>query len=334
MLRRLGIGLAVVVALGVGIGGLVSPTWSLFGQGTTSPGNSVGAATDFRAPTASASVIIKSEGGTPGYIRKGGAYTVLANVGDTGNPASGVSTVTANVTTVTAGQTASSLSAGSFSAGGTAYNRGSASLTAGASLAVGTYGYSLTSTDVAGNAGTQTGFSVIVDNTAPVASDVQTANAGGTAGKAELGDTITFTFSEPIEPGSILSGWGGTSTSVVVRIDDGTNLGLGNDPLTVWNSANSAQLPLGSVDLGRSDYRVTLLGLGGPISFGASGTPSTMVMSGNQVTVTLGTPSATADTAAGTGTMTWTPSTTPWDRAGNRLSGGAATESGSADKEF
>ena len=106
MLRRLVIGLAVVVALGVGIGGLVSPTWSLSGQGATSPGNSVGAATDFRAPTASASVIIKSEGGTPGYIRKGGAYTVLANVGDTGNPASGVSTVTANVSTVTAGQTA------------------------------------------------------------------------------------------------------------------------------------------------------------------------------------------------------------------------------------
>ena len=59
-----------------------------------------------------------------------------------------------------------------------------------------------------------------------------------------------------------------------------------------------------------------------------------MVLTGPTITITLGTPSGTTITAAGTGTMTWTPSTTPYDSAGNRMPATAATESGAADKEF
>jgi hypothetical protein len=59
-----------------------------------------------------------------------------------------------------------------------------------------------------------------------------------------------------------------------------------------------------------------------------------MVMSGSTITLTLGTPSVTAETAAGSGTMTWTPSASATDRAGNALSTSAVTESGSGDKEF
>jgi hypothetical protein len=333
--RRVAIAASLALATGLCVSGLVAPTWSKFSKTTTSAANSLAAAPDFRAPTASASVILKSQGGTPGYIKKGGAYTALANVTDTGNPASGVSSVTGNVSTVTAGQTAAALSAGSFSAGGVSYNRGSASLTAGASLTEGTKTYSLTSTDVAGNVGTQSSFSVVVDNTAPTGSDVQTTNvSGGTVGMAQTGDTIVFTFSEPIEPTSILAGWTGASTNVVVRIADGGALG-GNDAVTIRNSANSAQLPFGSVDLGRSDYRSTFLGLGGDISFGVTGTPSTMVMSGNQVTVTLGTrDDSTTNTAGGNGTMSWGPVATPYDRAANVMTTGAVSESGGADKEF
>jgi len=330
--RRLAVAASLALAAGLGVSGLVAPTWSSFGKSAANTADSLASAPDFRAPTASASVILKSQGGTPGFIKQGGSYTVLAQVTDTGNPASGVSSVTANVTSVTAGQTAAALSAGSFSAGGVSYNRGSAGLTAGASLTEGTKTYSLTSTDVAGNSGTQSSFSVVVDNTAPTAADVQTTNhAGGTAGKPETGDTIVFTFSEPMEPGSILAGWTGGATSVVVRIDDGGGLlGLGNDALTIRNSANSAQLPFGSVDLGRGDYRVTALGLGGPINF----TSSSMAMSGSTVTVTLGTPDATADTAGGSGTMTWGPVATPYDRAANVMTTASATESGGADREF
>jgi hypothetical protein len=59
-----------------------------------------------------------------------------------------------------------------------------------------------------------------------------------------------------------------------------------------------------------------------------------MVMNGSTITITLGTPSVTADTAAGSGTMTWTPSASATDRAGNAASTSTVTENGSGDKEF
>jgi hypothetical protein len=59
-----------------------------------------------------------------------------------------------------------------------------------------------------------------------------------------------------------------------------------------------------------------------------------MVMSGSALTVTLGTPSATAGTAAGTGTMVWTPTTTVTDAAGNAVSANTVNETGTGDKDF
>ena len=70
-------------------------------------------------------------GGVGGFIKKGGTYYVYANVTDTGNPASGVSTVNANVSAITSGSTAATLTAGTFTVDGVSYNRRSASLTAG-----------------------------------------------------------------------------------------------------------------------------------------------------------------------------------------------------------
>lgn len=174
---------------------------------------------------------------------------------------------------------------------------------------------------------------------APIAADVQTTNAG-TNGLAEAGDSLVLSFNEPIEPASILAGWNGAATSVVVRINDNGLLGLplGNDSVQIWNVANSAALPLGTVDLGRSDYISGLLG--GSVRFGASGTASTMTMSGNTVTIVLGTYNATPildparTTAGGNGTATWTPVATPYDRAENTMSAAAASESGVADREF
>ena len=178
-----------------------------------------------------------------------------------------------------------------------------------------------------------------IDNTAPKASDVQTANGGTTVGLAEEKDSITYTFSEPIEPESILAGWTGASTNVVVRMVDNGILGLptGNDELFVYNAANTATLPFGAVNMGRGDYVAGLLG--GSINFGAGGTKTTMVMSGNTITFTLGTEAAEGllvgpTTAAAAGTMVWTPVATPYDRAGNVMSTAAATESGAADKDF
>jgi hypothetical protein len=286
--------------------------------------NSFSTKADWEAPSASESVTAKTVGYSPGYIKQGGTYYVYANIADGGNPASGVSTATVDVSTIDSGQTAVALASGSFSVGGVAYNRRTASLTANASITAGTYSYTISMTDVAGNARLQTGFSVVVDNTVPAASDIQTANGGAIVGRADQGDTITYTYSEPIDPNSILAGWTGVAQNVVVRLNQVT----GNDTVTIYNSTNSTQLPFGTVQLGRSDYTSTSR------TFGATGTASTMVMSGNAITLMLGTQSGAATTAAGTGTMNWTPSATAQDRAGNACSTTAKTETGTADKEF
>jgi hypothetical protein len=316
---------AAIVAVLLGSAALAQESvWGNFTAKAPSAGNSITAATDFRAPTVSASTLAKTGGGTTGQIKKGGTYYAYANVSDTGNPASGVATVTANVSTITAGSTAVALSAGSFTAGGVSYGYRSAALTAGTGLAAGSYSYSLTTTDTAGNSKTHSGYSVVVDNTVPAGTDVQTANGGTTNGLAQAGDSISFSFSKAIDPNSIRSGWSGSSTNVVLRLNNGS--GSSNDTVTVYNATNATQLPLGSVNLGRTDYTSA------NITFGATGTASAMTMSGNTITITLGTQSAAATTAAATGTMTWTPSASATDPAGNGTATAAVTET--ADKEF
>jgi hypothetical protein len=304
---------------------------------TSNEGNVVTAAPDFVPPAITATVAAKSLGGVTGYVRKGGGYYVYANVSaDTGNPASGLATVKANAAELTSGQTEVTLTSGTYTAGGVSYNYRSAELTANAAVE-GSKSFSVTAKDNAGNAKTLSG-TAIVDNLVPTAADIQTTNkSGGTNGLAELGDTIVYTFSEPIDPQSVLAGWTGASTPVVVRLVDNGLLGLatGNDEVVIYNSTNGTQLPLGAINMGRSDYVAGLLG--GYCSFGVSGTTSTMVMSGNTITITLGTEVGVLvgpTTAAGTGTMVWTPVATPYDRAGNVMSTTAATESGAADKDF
>ena len=301
--------------------------YAVWSKQRTVPSNAFTTAADWSAPTTASSVIAKTVGYTPGYIKQGGTYYVYANVTDVGNPPVGVSTVTTNVSTITTGSTAVSLVSGSYSVGGVSYNYRSASITANVSLSAATYTYSITATDAGSRSATTNTWSVIVDNTVPTASNIQAVNGGSIAGRAEIGDTITYTFSEPIEPNSILSGWTGASTSVVLRLNDG---GLGNDTVTIFNAANSSQLPLGSVSLARTDY--TSLGVN--ITFGASGTPSTMVMSGNAIAITLGTQSTAATTASGNGTMVWTPSASATDRAGNACSTATRNEPNPNDKEF
>jgi hypothetical protein len=273
-------------------------------------------------------VIQKTEGGTPGYIRQGGTFHAFANASDSGNPASGVASASGNLSSIAAGQTATALNAGTFAVFGTSYGFGSAAVTANASLAAGTYNYSLTSTDVAGNARTQTGFSVVVDNTAPSGSDVQTANHGSIVGRPELSDTLTLTYTEPIDPSSLVSGWNGASaTNVVVHIDNNVPTAANNDAVAVYSAANTTQVPLGSVNLAANNY------VGADRTFGATGTASTIVQSGNSFVVTLGTPSAATTTGASS-TMIWTPASGATDRAGNHSTTTNVSESGAADREF
>lgn len=311
-----------------------------FADNTVQATSAFGTAPDWVAPIVGSTTIAKAIGYLAGSIKQGGSYYVYANVTDTGNPASGVAATgeSADVSAVTPGGTAVTLVAGSYSVGGVSYSHRSAPLVATTPLSVGSKAYSVTSVDVAGNTRVQAGYAVTVDNTAPTASDVQTTNvSGGTVGRAQPGDTIVFTYSEQLDPQSILAGWTGSSTNVVVRlIDGGCTLFLcSDDSFTVWNGANTSQLPFGSVNLNRSDYHGGgLLGAKAPLTFGASGTPSTMVQSDVTITVTLGTGSGTAETANGSATMNWSPTTTPYDAAGNSATSASINESGSSDREF
>jgi hypothetical protein len=202
---------------------------------------------DVTPPVVASSVISKTVPYLPGHVAQGGTYHVYANVTDAG---SGVASVRANVSGITTGQTSVALVAGSYSIGGVAYGYRSASVTANGTLAAGAKAYTITAADVATNSVTQGGFSVNVDNTRPTGAAIATVNGGAIVGRPELGDSITFTFSEIIDPESVLPTWTGTSTSVVVRI---ANV-AGGDTLTVRNAANSAQLPFGSVNLGGTGY--------------------------------------------------------------------------------
>lgn len=296
-----------------------------FVAASSNPRAALGAHTDWSVPTAT-SAIGKTAGGIVGSIKQGGTYYVYANARDTGNPATGISTVSGNLNTISSSAGSVALVAGSYTAGGTAYNYRSASVTARATLAAASYAYTLTLTDVAANSFTQSGFAVTVENTAPTASDVQTVNVtAGTAGKPELGDRVVLTFNEPVDPNSILAGWSGAATNVVVRITEG---GAGNDALTVRNTTNSAQLPLGSINLARTDFATATR------DFGATGTAAQMVQSGNMITLTLGTPSGTTGLAAAAAAMIWTPSATATDGAGNAAAVTARTETGTADLDF
>jgi hypothetical protein len=326
------------IALAVAIGTGIPAALATFGDANVQARSTFTAATDWAAPQVSSTVIAKATGYLAGSIKQGGLYYVYANVADSGNPASGLSVVTADVSAVTTGAVAIPLVAGSYSVNGVSYTHRSAVLTALALLGAGSKSYSISTLDLALNSGTQTDFTTSVDNTAPTAADIQTTNrAGGTAGKAETSDTITFTFSEQIDPQAILSGWTGASTSVVVRVIDGgcTLVLCGADSFAIYNAANSSQLPLGTVDLNASNYTGGgLLGTQPPALFGATGTASTMVQSGSTITITLGTHSGEAADTGSSTTTAWDSSATPYDAAGNNATGNVVNESGGGDREF
>jgi hypothetical protein len=305
-------------------------TQAAFSSAASNSGSTAMAAPDWKPPVFSGLVVQKSQGGTPGYVRQGAQYRLLARVIDdtSSNPPAGVDTVTGEATNLTAAATAVPLPAGAVTVGATTYTHQSALLTVAATKAAAPYALSASARDLAAPANQSAAYAgtVVVDNTAPSALTLTIAN-GGTIRRPDAGDTVTFVWSEVIDPISILAAWTGSASNVTVRITNGST---GNDVLTVWNSANTAQLPFGSVNLGSGSY------VGTTTTFGASSaaTRSTMTWTNDRIVVRFGTASATATTNTATGTTVWTPSTTVFDRAGNVSSGATVTETGGADREF
>jgi hypothetical protein len=315
---------AVAVATAIAVLGASSAV-AAFSSQAGNQDNELRAAADLTAPTVPRSVFQKIEGGVPGYVRQGGGVYVFAQLDESGNPASGVDEATA----VTAAGSEVPLVAGDYMAAGQVYNYRSTLRSMSSPLAAANYAYTVMTSDAAGNDRVESGFSYVVDNTAPAGSGIDATNRpGGTLGRPELGDTVRFTYSEQIDAHSIISGWLGAGTqNVVVRINNNAAAGS-SDQLVVYNGANNSQLPLGAIDLNRNDYVTS------NTTFGASGTPSTLSQSGGEFTITLGTAAGTVSTGGGNATMAWVPSNVAFDRAGNRSGTATVNESGSNDRNF
>jgi hypothetical protein len=156
---------------------------------------------------------------------------------------------------------------------------------------------------------------LVRDVVAPTAADIFGTN-GGTAKKIDSagGDTLVYTFSEPIDPASIQVGWSGASTTVNPSI-------AGGDTIT-------AAPALGSVSTGAGGYVTT--------GFTVTCSTTTMVMSGSTITLNLSNclPTNKLKLAAATETFVWTPSAAATDQAGNPMSTTARSEIGGPKANF
>jgi hypothetical protein len=318
--RRLrNVALVTVFGVALGIGGGV--TYAAFSWSTTNGANTLTTDTDWTAPSGS-STVARSGSLVGGSIAQGSTYYVYADAVDSGNPASGIASVVASVANLTTAPVSATLTTtgGPWTISGVSYAYRSAALTAKNPLAAGSVAYSLTLTDthVPANSASQT-FSVTVDNTGPSAGDIQATNGGAQAGLPEAGDVATFTFTEPMDPASILVSWTGAATTVRVKFQN--NGCAGADTMTVLDSGGGGGVHLGTVCLG-----------GDVVNGQAFFTTSTMVMSGNTVVVTLG--GADSMKAATNTTLSWTPSTLATDVAGNAMAATAVNESGAVDTDF
>ncbi len=286
----------------------------------TQAGAGITVAVDIAPPTITGQTIAKTTGYLAGSIKQGGTYYVYADVTDPA-PSSGIASVKTNVSAVTTGSTAVNLVLGSYSINGVSYNYRSASLTANGTLSAGAKSFSVTATDNVGLFTTANG-SVTVDNTAPAASDVQSANGGGTPGRIEVGDSMTFTFTGPIDPQSVVAGWNGTSTPVSLRF---TNAGgAKGDRIVVYNAANSATLPLNRLNIGGTGY----------ITSNGNDGAGSMTMTGSTITITVTSVGSAGIGTAPSSTMSWQVNAGMYDAAGNVCPAATVTQNGGPKINF
>jgi len=225
------VGLLVVLGIAVPAG----PAWAAFTRTRANTGNSISAAGDITRPAVGAATVAATSGGMPGHITQGQSYFAYANVTDGG---SGMSTVTADLSPITSGQTAAAYgtAGGPFSYRGTSYTYRTASQTAGASLSQCRYTYPVVSTDAAGNV-SRTDQQAMVDRQIGAAGTYYTRIDGAAAGD-DLGDDQ------------------GTATAGDVNGDGRPDLLLGADYATYSGRSGSGaayvvfgQASAGTVDL-------------------------------------------------------------------------------------
>ncbi len=182
----------------------------------------------------------------------------------------------------------------------------------------GAYSVRVITTDNARQAVSVTGstYQLIVDNQTPAGSDIVAGNGGGTAGRMDNGDTIQFTWTEPMAPASILTGWAGTSQAITVYVK---NYSGGTSDEIYFTGLN---LVLGATDLK----------LGGNFVSGDAQFAATMVQNGNSITITLGNRTGGGVSTVANSTMTWRPSANAKDLAGRASATTMVTET--SDRDF
>lgn len=335
MRRRL-VALALLALLGVAVAA-VGFSGASFSSTSSNP-QTARAVADFVAPSIGTPVLGKSAsagtGGQVGAVRAGGSYWVWVDPTDSGNPPAGVRSVEVDPFGTGSRVTATS-TGGPFTAGnGRTYAYRAGPLTAPSSPANTTSPapYTVRVTDNADNLETAAHSNFVVDSTPPVATAVGTANgAGGTPGRAEAGDTVTFTFDSAVDANAIVSGWYGsqapssasndpTNLSVLIRAANGAKA---SDGLEV-QTASGSTLPLGTVDLGGRYASKNVTFTGSALTQGACASTGPCTF-----TVTLGTVSKASDVSTNTTSApyTWTPSASITDRAGNALAAASVTTS-------
>ena len=195
-----------------------------------------------------------------------------------------------------------------------------------ASLADGSYDLRARATDTVGHASEVVVAARQVDNTAPIATALDSGNGGGGPGVLAAGDWVRFTWSEPVVPATISTGWDGSAV-LPIRVEV-MHHPSGKDQMDFYNAGGSVRLNL--IDT------VADLKLNADFVASTAWFDGTLTRSGNSLTVTLGakTSGTVNTTAAGPVNMTWKPSALVTDLAGNPAGAGMFTEAGGLDRDF
>jgi hypothetical protein len=192
-------------------------------------------------------------------------------------------------------------------------------------LTDGAYDVRAVAQDNLGNQATSAIVSAYVNNTGPTGTDVQGTN-GGVNDRLDAGDTVTFSYSAPITPSSVLPGWNGAAPAAIrVRVNNsGTS-----DSMEFYDAANST--PLGLLAAG------TVLSINIDYVAGATVFNGTISRSGSTFTVTIGSLISGAVTSSpkGKSPMTWRPSSQATSQAsGIAVWPTTVYETGANDNDF
>jgi type II secretory pathway pseudopilin PulG len=176
---------------------------------------------------------------------------------------------------------------------------------------------------------TQTGstsssvFPFIYESTEPSPVSLILANHSGAAGKADAGDTVTVTFSEPLDASTICSAW----------VNNGTTQSMSTATIQITHASSSALSVSAATACGSTvNFGATALGADYTSSGTMNFTNSTISWNPSTYTLTfaLGTPSGSAAAVVGNHIPTYTADPQMADLSGNQVSSAVLSGTSSA----